>query len=59
MILDNEFSGDMRVENEVQALVNAGHEVFVFLYYLWIKTRERELPWCYYYKNSNFKVCKE
>jgi len=30
MILDNEFSGDMRVENEVQALVNAGHEVFVF-----------------------------
>lgn len=30
MILDNEFSGDMRVENEVQALVKAGHEVFVF-----------------------------
>lgn len=30
MILDNEFSGDLRVENEVQALQNAGHQVFVF-----------------------------
>ena len=30
MILDNEFSGDMRVENEVQALVKGGHNVFVF-----------------------------
>jgi len=29
MILDNEFSGDLRVENEVQALQSAGHEVFV------------------------------
>lgn len=30
MILDNEFTGDLRVENEVQALRKAGHEVFVF-----------------------------
>jgi len=30
MILDNEFSGDLRVENEVQALQKAGHKVFVF-----------------------------
>ncbi len=29
MILDNEFTGDMRVENEVQALSSAGHNVFV------------------------------
>ena len=29
MILDNEFTGDMRVENEVIALQNAGHKVFV------------------------------
>ena len=30
MILDNEFSGDLRVENEVQALQSAGHQVYVF-----------------------------
>ncbi len=29
MILDNEFTGDLRVENEVTALQNAGHDVFV------------------------------
>ena len=29
MILDNEFTGDLRVENEVIALQNAGHEVFL------------------------------
>lgn len=29
MILDNEFTGDLRVENEVIALQNAGHKVFV------------------------------
>ncbi len=29
MILDNEFSGDLRVENEAVALSKAGHEVFV------------------------------
>lgn len=29
MILDNEFSGDLRVENEVIALQSAGHQVFV------------------------------
>lgn len=29
MILDNEFTGDLRVENEVIALQNAGHQVFV------------------------------
>lgn len=29
MILDNEFTGDLRVENEVIALQSAGHEVFV------------------------------
>ena len=29
MILDNEFTGDLRVENEVTALQNAGHKVFV------------------------------
>jgi len=29
MILDNEFSGDLRVENEVTALQNAGHNVSV------------------------------
>ncbi len=29
MILDNEFTGDLRVENEVAALQNAGHSVFV------------------------------
>ncbi len=27
MILDNEFTGDLRVENEISALQNAGHEV--------------------------------
>ncbi len=30
MILDNEFSGDLRVENEVQSLQKAGHQVYVF-----------------------------
>lgn len=29
MILDNEFTGDLRVENEVITLQNAGHKVFV------------------------------
>ncbi len=29
MILDNEFTGDLRVENEVVTLQNAGHQVFV------------------------------
>lgn len=29
MILDNEFAGDLRVENEVTALQLAGHQVFV------------------------------
>ena len=29
MILDNEFTGDLRVENEVNSLQNAGHQVFV------------------------------
>ncbi|MBU1095298.1 MAG: glycosyltransferase family 4 protein [Bacteroidetes bacterium] len=29
MILDNEFTGDLRVENEVQALQSAGYNVFV------------------------------
>lgn len=32
MILDNEFSGDMRVENEVISLVQAGHKVFVLCF---------------------------
>ncbi len=32
MLLDNEFSGDMRVENEVISLVNAGHEVYVLCF---------------------------
>jgi glycosyltransferase involved in cell wall biosynthesis len=30
MLLDNEFTGDLRVENEVISLVKAGHEVYVF-----------------------------
>jgi len=29
MILDNEFTGDLRVENEVTTLQNAGHQVFI------------------------------
>ncbi len=29
MILDNEFTGDLRVENEVTTLQNAGYQVFV------------------------------
>ncbi len=29
MILDNEFTGDLRVENEASTLQNAGHKVFV------------------------------
>lgn len=29
MILDNEFTGDLRVENEATALQSAGHQVFV------------------------------
>jgi len=29
MLLDNEFSGDMRVENEVLSLQEAGHQVYV------------------------------
>ncbi len=32
MILDNEFTGDLRVENEVIALQNAGHDVFVLCF---------------------------
>ncbi|MFK8005348.1 MAG: glycosyltransferase family 4 protein [Saprospiraceae bacterium] len=32
MILDNEFTGDMRVENEVISLVEAGHQVFVLCF---------------------------
>lgn len=32
MVLDNEFTGDMRVENEVVSLVQAGHEVFVLCF---------------------------
>ncbi len=29
MILDNEFTGDLRVENEITALQKAGHQVFL------------------------------
>ena len=29
MILDNEFTGDLRVENEVISLQKAGNKVFV------------------------------
>ena len=29
MLLDNEFTGDLRVENEATSLVKAGHEVFI------------------------------
>jgi hypothetical protein len=29
MVLDNEFTGDLRVENEVQALRRGGFNVFV------------------------------
>lgn len=32
MILDNEFTGDMRVENEVISLVEAGHQVYVLCF---------------------------
>lgn len=32
MILDNEFTGDVRVANEVQSLQSAGHQVFVLCY---------------------------
>lgn len=32
MILDKEFYGDLRVENEVQALSKAGHKVFVYCF---------------------------
>lgn len=32
MILDNEFNGDLRVENEVNSLTNAGHNVSVLCY---------------------------
>lgn len=32
MILDNEFTGDMRVENEVISLTKAGHQVFVLCF---------------------------
>lgn len=32
MLLDNEFYGDLRVENEVESLAADGHEVFVLCY---------------------------
>ncbi len=32
MILDNEFTGDMRVENEVISLSKAGYKVFVLCF---------------------------
>lgn len=32
MLLDKEFYGDLRVENEVQALSKAGHQVFVYCF---------------------------
>ena len=32
MILDNEFTGDVRVENEVMSLQDAGHQVFVLCF---------------------------
>ncbi|MDY0202376.1 MAG: glycosyltransferase family 4 protein [Tenuifilaceae bacterium] len=32
MILDNEFTGDQRVENEVMSLINAGFNVFVLCF---------------------------
>lgn len=32
MLLDNEFTGDLRVENEVLSLVNAGHSVYVLCF---------------------------
>ncbi len=32
MILDNEFTGDLRVENEVATLQNDGHQVFVLCF---------------------------
>lgn len=42
MILDNEFSGDLRVENEVQALQSAGHEVFVLCLTYGIKPQNED-----------------
>ena len=32
MLLDKEFYGDLRVENEVQALSSAGYNVFVYCF---------------------------
>lgn len=32
MLLDKEFYGDLRVENEVQALTDAGHDVYVICF---------------------------
>lgn len=32
MVLDNEFTGDLRVENEVISLVKSGYNVFVFCF---------------------------
>lgn len=45
MILDNEFNGDIRVQNEVLALLKDGHEVFVLC-----------LNFGGYSKVSNFKT---
>lgn len=42
MILDNEFSGDLRVENEVIALSNAGFNVFVLCLNYGNKPNEEE-----------------
>lgn len=42
MILDNEFTGDMRVENEVQALSAAGHNVFVLCFNYGSKKNEED-----------------
>jgi hypothetical protein len=35
MILDAVFPPDPRVENEAVSLIEAGHEVFPFLFALW------------------------
>ncbi len=42
MILDNEFTGDMRVENEVISLMQAGHQVIVLCFNFGNKAEKEE-----------------
>jgi len=58
MILDNEFNGDLRVENEVKALQNAGHQVFVLCYNHGTKEKTEDFFGAKIFRISMSKIVK-